>query len=358
MNRKIKNFGYTFNKKIPIDKFLEKALYEPRVGYYNNRFPFGKDGDFITSPTISNLFSEILAIWIISAWEKFEKPKIFNLVELGPGDGSLAKILIKTFQKFPEFNKSVKIFLYEKSNLLKNIQKKNIKNERVEWIKNYKSIKKGPVIFFGNEFFDAIPIKQFILNDQEVLEKCYIINEKKLIVSYKKASLKDISFIKSSSILKNQKFIEYPKLGFQELNKIIKKIESLSGGVILIDYGYLKPFNKNTIQAVKKNKKIKMTNLYEHIGETDITYLVNFNLLKEFFEKNNLKVKNIVSQKFFLETMGIIERAKMIEKNMSYQQKKNMFFTLKRLLHRNSMGELFKVIFAYNYKKNNFLGFK
>ena len=124
MNRKIKKFKYIFNKKIPIDEFLEKALYEPRVGYYNNRFPFGKNGDFITSPTISNLFSEILAIWIISAWEKFEKPKIFNLVELGPGDGSLTKMLIKTFKKFPEFNKSVKIFLYEKSNLLINIQKK------------------------------------------------------------------------------------------------------------------------------------------------------------------------------------------------------------------------------------------
>ena len=358
MNRKIKKFKYIFNKKIPIDEFLEKALYEPRVGYYNNRFPFGKNGDFITSPTISNLFSEILAIWIISAWEKFEKPKIFNLVELGPGDGSLTKMLIKTFKKFPEFNKSVKIFLYEKSNLLINIQKKKIENEKVEWIKNYSSIKRGPVIFFGNEFFDAIPIKQFAFNDKKVLEKCYIVNEKDLFVSYKKASLKDISFIKSSNILKNQKFIEYPKLGFRELNKIIKKIKDLSGGIILIDYGYLKPFNGNTIQAVKKNKKIKMNDLYKHIGEVDITYLVNFNLLKEFFKKNNLKVKNIVSQKFFLETMGIIERAKIIEKNMSDQQKKDMFFTLKRLLDRNSMGELFKVIFAYNYKNNNFLGFE
>ena len=214
------------------------------------------------------------------------------------------------------------------------------------------------MIFFGNEFFDAIPIKQFILNNKKILEKCFIINEKELIVSYKKASLKDISFIKSSDTLKNQKFVEYPKLGFQELNKIIKKITDLSGGVILIDYGYLNPFNGNTIQAIKKNKKIKIDNLYKHIGEADITYLVNFNLLKEFFKKKNIKVKNIVSQKFFLETMGILERAKMIEKNMSDEQKKDMFLRLKRLLHRNSMGELFKVIFAYNHKKNSFLGFE
>ena len=127
MINKLKNFGFVSNKKIPVDKFLQKALYQPRVGYYNNRVPFGKVGDFVTSPTISNLFSEILAIWIISFWEKFEKPKIFNLVELGPGDASLTKIIIQTFKKFPEFNKSVKIFLYEKSNLLKNIQKKKLK---------------------------------------------------------------------------------------------------------------------------------------------------------------------------------------------------------------------------------------
>ena len=101
-----------------------------------------------------------------------------------------------------------------------------------------------------------------------------------------------------------------------------------------------------------------MNNFLNHIGKVDITYLINFNLLKEFFEKNNLKVKNIVTQKFFLETMGIIERAKIIEKKMSEQQRKDMLLTLKRLLHENSMGELFKVIFAHNYKNNNFLGFE
>ena len=140
MKHKLKKFGFIFNRKIPVDKFLEKALYEPNVGYYNNRIPFGKNGDFVTSPTISNLFSEILAIWIISAWEKFERPKVFNLVELGPGDGSLTKILIQTFRKFPKFNKSVKIFLYEKSNLLKKIQKKKIASDQIKWIKNYNSI--------------------------------------------------------------------------------------------------------------------------------------------------------------------------------------------------------------------------
>ena len=355
--KKLKSFKLSLNRKIPVDMFLEKALYEPKVGYYNKNIPFGKDGDFITSPTISNLFSEILAIWIISFWEKFEKPKIFNLVELGPGDASLTKIIIQTFKKFPEFNKSVKIFLYEKSNLLKNIQKKKIKNKKVKWIKHFNSIKKGPVIFFGNEFFDAIPVKQFTVNNGKFLEKYFIVNKKGLIETYQKALPADISFLKSFDILKNQNFIEYPKLGLIELEKVVNKIKSLSGGVLLIDYGYLKPFNGNTLQAVMKNKKVNIKKLYNYIGKVDITNLVNFNLLKEFYKKKNLKVKNIVTQKFFLERMGIVERARIVEKNMNDKQKKDMYLRLKRLLHRDSMGELFKVIFAYNYKKNNFLGF-
>ena len=83
-----------------------------------------------------------------------------------------------------------------------------------------------------------------------------------------------------------------------------------------------------------KNKKVKLDKLLSHIGKSDITYLVNFNLLKEYFEMKNLTVKNIVTQKFFLEKMGIIDRAKILEKNMNNKEKSNMFLTLKRLLDK------------------------
>ncbi len=358
MEQRLKKFRIKLNKKIPVDEFLEKVLYEPNIGYYNNRIPFGDKGDYITSPIISNLFSEILGIWIISTWEKLGKPKIFNLVELGPGDGSLMKVLVETFKNFNQFNKAVKLFLYEKSSNLKNIQKSKIKNNKIKWIKNFNSIKKGPVIFFGNEFFDAIPIKQFSKDKKKFLEKCYIVDESGLKETFKKASVNDIFNLKSFKIFKKQDFIEYPKLGFTELDKIVKKISNHSGGILLVDYGYLHPFNENTLQAVMKNKKVKMSNLINYMGKADITYLVNFNLLKEYFLKKNLKVKNIVSQKFFLETMGILERAKILEKNMNSEQKTDMFFTLKRLLHKKLMGELFKVIFAFKSKNNDFLGFK
>ena len=344
---------------MPVDDFIEKILYEPKVGYYSSKNPFGKNGDFITSPTISNLFSEIIAIWLVSAWEKMGEPKFFNFIELGPGDGSLTKIIINTVKKFPELNKAIKIYLYEKSPFLKKLQKQNLNNRYIKWIKNFNSITKGPVIFFGNEFFDAIPIKQFSKINNELFEKCYLVeNKKNIIERFTRSNKNDLAEIKAFQTLKKLKFIEFPKRGFIELKPILKKVSQLSGGILLIDYGYLKSSNSNTIQAVMHNKRISAKLMLSNLGKADITSLVNFNLLKEYFFKNNLKVKKVVTQKFFLERMGIIERARILEKKMSNTEKEYMRETLARLLEEKQMGKLFKVIFGYKNKNNDFFGFE
>ncbi len=359
MSNNFKNFNIKIDKLIPVDEFIDKILYNPNKGYYSRKIPFGKTGDYITSPTISNLFSEIISIWFVSTWEKLGKPKKLNIVELGPGDGSLSKVLVDTLVKFPKVYKAINIFLYEKSDYLIKEQKKKIKNSKVRWIKDFKLINGGPVIFFGNEFFDAIPIKQFLYKRKTLFEKCFLINSSSIIKEkYKKANEKDLRKIQTFKVLKKNRFIEFPKQGFIQMDKIVKKIKKLSGGILLIDYGYLQTFNQSTLQAVKRNKKMNMKYLYKNLGEVDITSLVNFSLLKEYFLVKNLKVKKIVPQKFFLEKMGIMERAKILEKNMTQKQKDYMIFTLKRLLHKSLMGELFKVIFAYKSKHSNFLGFK
>ncbi len=359
MKPNLKKFKITSKKTLPVDDFIEKILYEPKVGYYSSKDPFGKNGDFITSPTISNLFSEIIAIWLISTWEKMDKPKIFNFVELGPGDGSLTKVIISTLKKFPDLNTAIKIYLYEKSLFLQKLQKQNIDNKRIKWIKNFSSIKKGPVIFFGNEFFDAIPIKQFSNINNELFEKCYLVkNNIDVIEKFIKSNKKDTTQMMAFETLKKLKFIEFPKKGLLELNPIIKKINKLSGGILLIDYGYLNCNNSNTIQAVMDNKKISADTMLKNLGKADITSLVNFSLLKEYFLKNNLKVKKIVTQKFFLERMGIIERAQILEKKRTNEEQKYIKETLSRLLEEKQMGSLFKVIFGYKNKNNNFFGFE
>ena len=344
------------SKLLPVDKFFENVLYDNKSGYYASKLPFGEKGDFITSPKISYLFSEIIAIWIISTWELFGKPKNFNIIELGPGDGSLTNVLLRSFKKFPEFNSVKKIFLYEESNYLKKIQKKNILDKNINWINNFNLIKKGPVIFFGNEFFDALPIKQFKRKKNSILEKNFILDKSyKIKEIFNKASKNDIKTLKSYKTLKKLNFIEFPKFGFQELKKMIKKISELKGCILLVDYGYLKSNNQNTLQSVMKHKK---NNLLDNLGKADITAHVNFDLLNEFFLKNNLKVNNIISQKEFLENMGIIERAKIVAKKMKFSQQSDLYLRIKRLLSPRAMGNLFKVILAYKFKNNNFAGFK
>ena len=101
------NINNLNQKSVAVDDFFNNALFDKKKGYYSTKNPFGKKGDFVTAPNISDIFSEIIGIWIVSTWEKLGKPKKINLVELGPGDGSMAKILIRTFKRYPEFYSSI-----------------------------------------------------------------------------------------------------------------------------------------------------------------------------------------------------------------------------------------------------------
>jgi NADH dehydrogenase [ubiquinone] 1 alpha subcomplex assembly factor 7 len=343
------------SKKIPIDKFISNVLYNKKHGYYSKKTPFGKNGDFITSPGISSLFSEIIALWTISLWEHLGKPKIFNIIELGPGDGQMCATLVRVFKKFPGFYNSVNIFLYEKSKTLINLQKKKLGGNKINWIRNFNKIKKGPVVFLGNEFFDAIPIKQFKKKNNILYEK-YVKLEgnSKIIAFFKKADPKISIELKKHDLLKKQSFIEFPKQGLTELDLIINTIKKLNGGLLLIDYGFLKQEGKNTLQSVKNHKQ---NIIFDNVGDADITSLVNFNLLKRHLKKKKLKVNNVVTQEFFLKKMGIVTRAERVSQKMNFKEKSDLYLRLQRLLNSKQMGSLFKVISAFKLKKKFSLGF-
>ena len=343
------------SKKIPIDRFIANALYDKKYGYYSKKIPFGKNGDFVTAPEISFLFSEMIGLWIVALWEHLNEPKTFNIVELGPGSGQMSSIIIKIFKKFPNFFNSTNFFLYKKSKKLQKFQKKKLFGEKVKWIKNFNSIKYGPVIFLGNEFFDAIPIKQYKRINNTFYEKFVeLINNVKIKTFLKKTDLRTIKELKKFKLTKNQSFIEFPKQGFNELDLITSAIKRLGGGLLLIDYGFLKQNSYDTLQSVRNHKK---NMLFSNIGDADITSLVNFNLLKTYFKRKNLKTNNIVTQAFFLKKMGIIDRAEILSKKMSFQEKSKIYYKLKRLLDPKQMGELFKVIFTFKLKKKFSTGF-
>ena len=343
-------------KSIPLDQFINISLYDKKFGYYMKKNPFGKDGDFITAPLISNLFGEMLAIWCVAFWEHIGQPRKFLIVELGPGDGTLCKDLLKTFRQFKNFYNSLEINLLEISGKLKTIQKIKINNKKVKWIKKIKEINQGPVIFLANEFFDALPIKQIYKKKKLFFEKFVTLSNdnKKIRFLHKRISNNLIKHIKDLNIISAGDTIEYPIEALKFLKVIAKKINKFDGGLLALDYGYTTKENQNTLQSIKKHK---YTNLFLMPSHSDITSYINFKLFHKVLEKNNLNVKEITTQSEFLKKIGILERANILSKKMTFKEKANMFYRLKRLLDYREMGNLFKVIFAQKKDGKFSLGF-
>ena len=343
-------------KSIPLDQFINIALYDKKFGYYMKKNPFGKKGDFITSPIISDLFAEMLTVWCVAFWEHIGKPSKILLVELGPGDGSLCKVLLRASKQFKSFYNSLEINLLEISDKLKAIQKTKINNKKVKWIKKIKEINYGPVIFLGNEFFDALPIKQIYKKKKLFFEKYVTLSsdDKKIKFLNKKANDNLIKRIRDLNLISIGNTIEYPIEALKFLKTIAKKINKFEGGLLTFDYGYAIKKNQNTLQSVKKHKYI---DLFFKPGYSDITSHINFKLFHEILNKNNLDVKKITKQSEFLKKIGILERANILSKKMTFKAKANMFYRLKRLLDPKEMGNLFKVIFAQKKGRNFSLGF-
>ena len=343
-------------KSVPLDQFINIALYHKKFGYYMKHNPFGANSDYITSPLISNLFSEIIAIWCVAFWENLNKPKKFVIVELGPGNASLCNDLLNTFKNFKEFNKCFEIKLLEKSKKLKRIQKTKIKNRKVKWIKKINDLNYGPIIFIGNEFFDSLAIKQLYKKNKSIHEKYVTLkkNENYLKFTYKKANKNLISILKKLKLTTRNGTIEYPKEALKYLIKISKLINTYGGGLLSFDYGYIKNKNVNTLQSIKRHEKV---NIFSDPGNTDITSHINYTLFSNILKKKNLNVEKITTQSEFLQKLGIVERANILSKNVSFKAKANMYYRLKRLLYYKEMGNLFKVIFAYKKGKKFNLGF-
>ena len=337
------------NSNISLDQFINLALYDKKKGYYMRKNPFGREGDFITAPNISRMFSEMLAIWILGFWENLENPKKINLVELGAGNGEMMKILLETFKKFPVFFDSCNILIHEKSLRLKKIQKDKLDKDKIIWITDLKEIKKFPTIFIANEFFDAMAIKQFTKKKDLWVEKYVNLkNKKKAFFVEKSFNMKKFEKKIGYNISKNQKFIEYSLVGVSYLKKITNIIKKNSGGLLIIDYGYMEKKMKNTLKSISNHKH---SNVLENIGKSDITHNINFYLFKKIIDQLGGLKGLITTQGSFLVKLGIKNRAEIISQNQSFSKKADIYYRLKRLIDEKEMGNLFKVMFIK--KKNN-----
>ena len=343
------------NLKLPLDKFINFSLYNKESGYYMKKNPFGKEGDFITAPNISRLFSEMVAIWTVSFWQSLGSPKKFNLIELGAGNGEMMKIIVESFQNFPFLLKSCNFIIHEKSPSLVRIQKKKLNQYPITWVSRIEKLKEYPSLFLANEFFDSIPIKQFKKKENRWFEKYVKFKSKKSIFFFdKEVDIKKVEKNINFKISQNQNFIEFSKGGFDYLKKISRVIKKNTGGLLLIDYGYTDKKMRNTLQAIRNHK---FANILNNIGNIDITHKINFSLFNKFTKQTKGLENILTTQRDFLLKIGIKERAEIISKNKNFLKKADMYYRLNRLIDEKQMGNLFKVMLIKN-KENKFkLGF-
>ena len=160
--------------------------------------------------------------------------------------------------------------------------------EKVKWIQNIQTIKNGPVIFIGNEFFDSLPIKQICIRKNLFFERCVSLSKDKKKIKFvnKKANQKLIKILKNLNLIYKNDLIEYPVNAIKYLEIISKKINKFGGGLLIFDYGYNVNTNKDTLQSVKKHRYIDPL---IKPSESDITSHVNFKLFYNYLKKKNLR---------------------------------------------------------------------
>ena len=339
------------NNNLPLDQFINLALYDKNNGYYMKKNPFGKSGDFITAPNITRLFSEIIAVWALTFWKSIGSPNQFNLLELGAGNGEMMKVIDETLVNFPDCYNACNFIIHEKSDFLINEQKKNLDLKKFSWLTNLEKINTNPTIFLANEFFDAIPIKQFFKTKHGWTERFVNLSDpKKAKFKEEKIDIEEIERNLNFRISKNQNIIEYSPEGFEYLKIVCNLIQKNDGGMLIIDYGYAESKMRETLQAINNHK---YSNILENIGDSDITYNINFSSFEQFINQFNDLNSIFTNQKNFLTRMGITQRAEMISKNLAFSKKTDLFYRIKRLIDEKQMGELFKVMLVKK-KRNNF----
>ena len=266
------------------------------------------------------------------------------------------KVITETLKNFPECFNACNFIILEKSDFLINHQKKNLNNKKISWVKNIKKIKPYPALFLANEFFDALPVKQFFKKKESWYERFVELKNKKTAkFQEKKININKLEQNLEFKISKNQNIIEYSPTTFKYLKDICKIIQKNNGGILIIDYGYQNSKMYETLQAIHNHK---YSNVLENIGDSDITYNINFSLFQKFINQFDNLDSVITSQKKFLTSMGILQRAEIISKNIPFSKKTDLFYRIRRLIDEKHMGELFKVMLIKNINNKFKTGFE
>jgi len=341
---------------ISIAQFMTIALHDPQNGYYATRDPLGAQGDFITAPEISQMFGELLGLWIAQCWHDQGKPAA-RLVELGPGRGTLMSDALRVIrQLMPEFLAKVEVLLIEASPALTGIQKSTlaVSGAKARWAKQFDdSLGDKPLFLLANEFFDALPIRQFVKTERGWCERMVVAKGGTLDLAVSPEA------VPASSIPPNRDgapigaFYETSPASSAIVQQIGEIIAREGGAALIVDYGYGADAGYGeTLQAVAAHQ---YASVLEAPGDADLSAHVDFTAMAEDARRAGATPFGPVEQGEFLVSLGILTRAERLASNdgfsLSWQKLHPHLGSapliesqLNRLIKPDQMGTLFKAL--------------
>ena len=311
-----------------VGQFMSLALGHPEHGYYMKRDPFGRDGDFITAPEVSQLFGEMLGAWVADIWMQMGKPEKLALLECGPGRGTLMADIMRSTKRVEGFHDAVCVHLLEISPALKEKQGKALSVYKPQWHETLESVPNDmALIVIANEFLDALPFRQYVGESERMIaldgETLVFVPEEGDVVE---DSPEREAFVK----------------------EVTMRLRAQGGAALFIDYGHVNTGEGDTFQAVKGHEYV---DVFSDIGDADLTSHVDFAALAAGADIN---VGGPVTQGGFLKALGIETRAAMLKQKASVQQEEQIEKGLHRLIDSDQMGLLFKVIGFWDFHDKNF----
>jgi NADH dehydrogenase [ubiquinone] 1 alpha subcomplex assembly factor 7 len=318
-----------------LDHYMGLCLGHPRHGYYMTRDPLGERGDFVTAPEVSQVFGELIGVWCISAWAAIGQPAHFNLVELGPGRGTLMRDLLRAARRVaPAFATAASVHMVETSPVLRALQNEGLSGPAV-WHDRVEVVPVGPTILIANEFFDAIPVRQFERRQRRGFERVVGIVDDKLAIGLVASDMacrgNDGDVVESSSAR-------------AEIAEAIGNRLSMYPGVaLIIDYGHFASSAGDTLQAMRRHGYVPVT---EAPGDCDLTSHVDFEALRKALRIGGAAAFAALTQRDFLTAMGLEQRFARLASNADEQGRKPLERQMTRLAGEDQMGKLFKVLAA------------
>jgi SAM-dependent MidA family methyltransferase len=324
-----------------IAEYMSVCLTHPKHGYYVTRDPLGTQGDFTTAPEISQIFGEMIGLAIAQYWIDLGQPPRFVLAELGPGRGTMMADILRATRAVPGFHAAADLHLVEASPVLRGQQSQTLASYDPRWVAQLSDLPDAPLFLVANEFFDALPIRQFIRQKSGWSERVIGLDGDDLVFGLTTETRYD--FLETwRADTKTGEMVEYslPQTGIAE--EIASRIAQSGGVAFVFDYGSWGS-GSDTFQAVSRHQKVHPL---AKPGRADLTAHVDFRALASSFNSASLQT-SFQSQGQCLLRWGIETRAQILATKLQGQALETHLAALRRLTADAEMGTLFKVLAAY-----------